>query len=223
MYRMNVWSVGVLLSLAVGVGSCSRVYVGSEDTSLLSTGLIGWQQVEGEQGSWKVENGVLYTDGGDGWLSTVRQYDDFVLSLEFRIPPGGSSGVILRAPHEGNPAYQGLEIQILDDAAEQWRDLKPDRHTGSIYDIQAPSEQAGGRAGEWQKMVIECRGSKVKVAVNGRNVIDTDVSFYPYKVNAHPGLTRRRGYIGLQNRGSKVEFRNIRLRPLAPEAMREDL
>lgn len=223
MYRMNVWSIGLLLSLAVGVGSCTRVHVGSEDTSLLSTGLVGWQQVEGEQGSWKVENGVLYTEGGDGWLSTVRQYDDFVLSLEFRLPSAGNSGVFIRAPHEGNPAYQGLEIQILDDAAQQSGDLQPDQYTGSIYDIQAPSERAGGKAGEWQKMAIECRGSRVKVVINSQKVIDTDTSFYPYKINAHPGLARRSGYIGLQNHGSKVEFRNIRLRPLPPEAVRKDL
>jgi len=223
MDRMYVWSVGLMLSLALSVISCSRVYVGSEDTSLLSTGLVGWQQVEGEQGSWKLENGVLYTEGGDGWLSTVRQYDDFVLSLEFRVPPAGNSGVFIRAPHEGNPAYEGLEIQILDDSAPQWSDLKPDQYTGSIYDIQAPSERAGGKPGAWQRMVIECRGSHVRVAVNGRKVIDTDTSFYPNKVATHPGLMRRSGYIGLQNHGSKIEFRNIRLRPLSPEATRKDL
>jgi hypothetical protein len=222
MYRMNVWSVSLLLSLTVGVGSCSRVHVRSEDTSLLSTGLVGWQQVEGEQGSWKLENGVLYTDGGNGWLSTVRQYDDFLLALEFRLPPAGNSGIFIRAPHEGDPAYNGLEIQILDDSAEQWSDLRADQYTGSIYDVQAPSERAGGKADEWQKMVIECRGSRVRVAVNGKMVIDTNMDFYPYKFATHPGLTRRSGYIGLQNHGSKVEFRNIRLRELV-EAMGKNM
>jgi hypothetical protein len=223
MDRMNVWLAGLMVSFTFGVGSCTRVYVGSGDTSLLSTGLVGWQQVEGEQGSWKMDNGVLYTEGGDGWLSTVRQYDDFILSLEFRLPPAGNSGVFIRAPHDGNPAYQGLEISILDDSAEQWGNLQPDQYTGSIYDVQAPAERVGGKAGQWQKMVIECRGSRLRVAVNGQKVIDTDTSFYPYKFAAHPGLTRRSGYIGLQNHGSKVEFRNIRLQPLSPEAARKDL
>ncbi len=221
MCRMNVWSIGLLLSLTLGVGSCSRVWVQSGDASLLSTGLVGWQQVEGERGSWKLENGVLFTEGGDGWLSTVRQYDDFVLSLEFRLPPAGNSGIFIRAPHEGDPAYQGLEIQILDDSAEQWSGLRPDQYTGSIYGIQAPSERAGGKAGQWQKMVIGCSGSRVKVVVNGRTVVDTDMSFYPYKFETHPGLTRRSGYIGLQSHGTKIEFRNIRLRPLPREMPRE--
>jgi hypothetical protein len=219
---MEVLSVVVALSLAFGVGSCSRIQSQGGSASLLSTGMVGWQQI-GEEGDWKLENGVLYTEGGSGWLSTVREYDDFVLSLEFRIPPGGNSGVFLRTPHDGNPAYQGLEIQILDDQAEKWSELRPEQYTGSIYDVQAPSERASGKASQWQRMVIGCRGSRVKVAINDQKVIDTDVSFYPYKVDTHPGLTRRSGYIGLQNHGSKVEFRNIRLRPLPPEAVRTDL
>lgn len=222
MCRMEVLSIGVALSLALGVGSCSRIQSQGASDSLLSTGMVGWQQI-GEEGDWKLENGVLSTEGGSGWLSTVREYDDFVLSLEFRIPPGGNSGVFLRTPHDGNPAYQGLEIQILDDRAEKWSELRPEQYTGSIYDVQAPSERAAGKAGEWQRMAIECRGSRVRVAVNDQKVIDTDMSFYPYKVDTHPGLTRRSGYIGLQNHGSKVEFRNIRLRPLPPEAVRGDL
>lgn len=217
MYRVNAWSVGLLLSLAFGVGSCSRVCVRSGDTNLLSTGLVGWQQIGGEQGGWKLQKGVLYTEGGSGWLSTVRQYDDFVLSLEFRVPPGGNSGVFVRSPHEGDPAYQGLEIQILDDSAEQWSHLRPDQYTGSIYDVQAPSERDAGKVGTWQRMVVECRGPRVRVALNGREVIDVDVTFYPYKVASHPGLTRRSGYIGLQNHGSKIEFRKIRLHELTQD------
>jgi len=72
-------------------------------------------------------------------------------------------------------------------------------------------------------MVIECRGSHVRVAVNGQKVIDTDTSFYPYKAETHPGLMRRSGYIGLQNHGSKVEFRNLQLRPLSSEGSRGDI
>jgi len=222
MCRMEVLSVGLTLSLVLGVGSCTRIQLQSGSANLLSTGMVGWQEIGGE-GDWKLENGVLCTEGGSGWLSTVREYDDFVLSLEFRIPPGGNSGVFLRTPHDGNPAYQGLEIQILDDRAEKWSELRPEQYTGSIYDVQAPSERAAGKAGQWQRMTIGCRGSRVKVAVNDQTVIDTDMNFYPYKVDTHPGLARRRGYIGLQNHGSKVEFRNIRLQPLPPAAARSDL
>jgi hypothetical protein len=215
-------SIGLLLSVLFVAGSCSRVQSRSEDANLLSTGLVGWQQIDGNDGAWRFEDGVLYTEGGGGWLSTVCQYDDFVLALEFCLPPGGNSGVFVRAPHEGNPAYQGMEIQILDDDADEWRGLRPEQYAGSIYDVQAPSERAGKGADEWQRMVIECRGPRVRVALNGRKVIDTRVDYYPYKYNTHPGLTRQSGYIGLQNHGSKIEFRNIRIREL-PETVRKDL
>jgi hypothetical protein len=208
--------VALLVFLILGSGSCSRSHRLSGDRGLLATGLVGWQQIGGTPGSWKFGKGVLSTEGaGGGWLSTVRPYGDFVLSLEFRVPAGGNSGVFIRAPHEGDPAYQGMEIQILDDYHEQYRDLRPDQYTGSIYGVQAPSERASKAAGQWQEMVIVCSGPQVKVVLNGERIIDTNVEFYPYKFEAHPGLTRRHGYIGLQSHGSRIEFRNIRIKLLS--------
>ena len=108
-----------------------------------------------------------------------------------------------------------MEIQIIHDRADQWRDLRPNQYTGSIYDVQAPSERASKRANEWQAMTIRCRGPQVKVVLNGQEVVETNTTYYPYKYEAHPGLTRRTGYIGLQDHGGGVEFRNIRIKPLA--------
>lgn len=212
MDRMKAVSVISLLLLSVGAGSCTRMHTRSQGIDLLSTGLVGWQQTGGQEGTWQFEDGILYTEGENGgWLATLRQYDDFMLSLEFRVSPGGNSGVFIRAPLEGDPAYAGMEIQILDDYAERWRDLQPYQYTGSIYDIQAPSERAGREADEWQTMVIAARGTRVKVILNGEKVVDTDVAYFPYKFDTHPGLKRSRGYIGLQNHGSRVEFRNVRI------------
>lgn len=219
MYRMKVVFVILLSLLTLGAGSCSRMDARAQGTDLLSTGLIGWQQIEGQEGNWHFENGVLYTDAeAGGWLSTTRPYDDFVLSLEFRVPPEGNSGVFIRAPHEGNPAYAGMEIQILDDYADKWSHLEPDQYAGSIYDVQAPSERASKKADKWQKMVVIARGPQVRVILNGRKVVNTNVTYYPYKLGTHPGLNRASGYIGLQSHGSRVEFRNIRIREL-PGAM----
>jgi hypothetical protein len=220
--RMKAVEGVLLLLLTVGGGSCSRMNMYARDTDLLATGLIGWQQIGGQQGCWHFDKGILYPEGeGGGWLSTTRPYDDFVLSLEFRVPPGGNSGVFLRAPQEGDPAYTGLEIQILDDYAEQWRDLQPYQYTGSIYDVQAPSERASRPAGQWQKMVIVARGPRIGVLLNGLQVIDTDLTYYPHKLETHPGLQRERGYIGLQSHSGRVEFRKIGIRELTG-ASRQD-
>ncbi|MBN1360028.1 MAG: DUF1080 domain-containing protein [Sedimentisphaerales bacterium] len=204
-----------LVCLSTMASSCTSTGAARGHADLLSTGLVGWQQIGGQTGSWRFRSGVLSTDGSaGGWLSTVRQYGDFRLSLEFRIAPGGNSGVFIRAPHEGDPAYAGLEIQILDDYAEPHEGLAAAQYTASIYDVQAPSERASKAADEWQRMVITCKGPCVKVVLNGRRVIDTNLTYFPYKYAAHPGLARSAGYIGLQNHGSRVEFRDIRIEAL---------
>ena len=203
-----------LTSMVVLLSSCTQLQFGSQQ-DLLADGLEGWQQIEGKAGTWKFEDGILYTaGGGGGWLSTTQQYDDFKLELEFRVPPGGNSGVFVRSPREGNPAYVGMEIQLLDDYADRWAKLRPTQYTGSIYDVQAPSKRASKKAGQWQKMVIVCDGPKVQVTLNGTRIIDTNVNDYPDKAEKHPGLKRASGYIGLQDHGSRVDFRNIKITEL---------
>ncbi len=177
--------------------------------------LTGWEIIDGREGSWQVEADILYTQGeGGGWLSTTKQYANFRLSLDFRLPPGGNSGVFLRAPHQGNPAYQGMEIQVLDDYADQYSELRPWQYTGSIYAVEAPMERATKSAGEWQHMEIVCDGPKVRVTLNGTVIIDTNLIKHMNKTEEHPGLKRRSGYIGLQNHSTRVDYRNIHIQEL---------
>ncbi len=176
------------------------------------TDLTGWQIIDGLPDSWQVQDSLLYTTGkGGGWLSTDRVFGDFKLELELRLPPGGNSGVFIRAPHEGDPAYTGLEIQLLDDYARQYANLKPWQYCGSIYGIQAPIQRVSKPNGTWQKMVIECRGSQIKVTLNDLMIIDTDLIEHMDQETTHPGIKRREGHIGLQNHSTRVEFRNIRI------------
>jgi len=211
----KVVSVLVLLLLSLGLGSCAGMRVRSADADLLATGLVGWQQIGGQQGAWHFADGILSIGDEDGgWLATCRPYDNFGLSLEFRIPPGGDSGVFLRAPLEGDPAYTGLEIQILDDYAEQAAHLAPYEYTGSIYGLQGPSERVSRTAGQWQKMVVIACGTHLQVGLNGRKIVDTDLTYYAHQAGTRPGLLRQSGYLGLQSRGRPVEFRSITLREL---------
>lgn len=221
--RVKAGPLVLLFWFALTAGSCSPVRMCCEPrgVDLLATGLVGWQQIGGQRDAWRLENGVLSgrasssdAQAGAGWLATVEQYDDFELSLEFRLAPGAESGIFVRAPLRGDPTYAGMEIQILDDATRNWGALSADQVSGSIYGVQAPSERMGGRAGRWQQLVVRCRGPRIGVALNGRKVVDADTTFYPYLYETHPGLTRRRGYIGLQHH-SGVEFRNIAIQPLA--------
>ncbi len=172
--------------------------------------LTGWQVVDGQPEHWLVNDRVLAAvPDGKGWLSSTREYADFDLNLEFRVSPGGNSGIFLRAPLTGDPAYTGMEIQILDDYAVHYADLKPWQYTGSLYDLSAPEIRVSKSAGEWQKMRIRCSGPHLQVELNGRIINDVNLIDFMHREPQHPGIKRRKGFIGLQNHGLSVEFRNI--------------
>jgi hypothetical protein len=179
--------------------------------------LAGWQGMHGEAKNWTAVAGVLTGTGGEGaqWLATTAEYDDFDLSMEFNVPEDGNSGVFIRAPKDGIPYVDGMEIQLLDDEGEKWKGLQPDQFTGSIYAVVAPSKRVTKPAGEWQTMRILCVGRTCQVWVNGQQVIDANLD---HLVETHgekvPGLKRDRGFIGLQNHGDPVSFRNIDLRAI---------
>lgn len=204
-----------VLLLAMGLAAGFQPLAAEEWQKLFNgKDLFGWEEV-GSQGSWQAADGILYCSGkGSGWISTARTYANFELDLEFRVPADGNSGVFLRAPREGNPAFEGMEIQVLDDAAPMYAKLMPEQYTGSIYDVQAASPRVTKEAGQWQHMNILCDGRKVKVTVNGKTVVDANLDDYPAKFDKHPGLKRADGYIGLQNHGSRLDYRNIKIRQL---------
>ena len=175
----------------------------------------GWVPVGGQPGNWSVDDGRLVTKGqGGGWLSTERTYADFALSLEYSVSPGGNSGVFLRAPRQGDPAYTGMEIQILDDDAEMYRDLKPFQYTGSIYGVVAARRGHTQPPDHWNRLEITARGPKVTVTLNGTSIVDANLEDHADAVAAHPGIRRTDGYIGLQTHSDRVEFRNIKIKEL---------
>jgi hypothetical protein len=146
----------------------------------------------------------------------VREYGNFQLDLDFRVPAGGNSGVFIRAPHGGDPAYTGMEIQVLDDYAPEYATLQPWQYTGSIYAVQAPASRASKKANEWQHMQIIADGPHILVTLNGQRIIDTSLIMHMDKERSHPGLKRRSGFIGLQNHSTKIEYRNIKLKEIRP-------
>jgi hypothetical protein len=177
--------------------------------------LDGWQVNEGGNIKvWGAEKGVLFVNGGGGgWLMTDKEYADFELRLQFKMPKMGNSGVGLRSPLKGDPAYVGMEIQLLDDA--NWKGLRPAQHTGSIYDV-VPAAKIVTRAhGEWNQMRIVAKGRHVLVELNGAKLVDANLDDYAEKHGKrHPGLLRARGHIGLQSYNYRVEFKDIVLKAL---------
>ena len=148
------------------------------------------------------------------WLATKEEFGNFELQREDNIPENGNSGVFIRAPKNGAPWVAGLEIQVLDDYGSKWKGLKPAQFTGSIYAVQAPSQRATKKAGEWQTMRIRCNGGQCCVWINGQCIIDVSLKKLAPKAKNVTGLKRTQGFIGLQNHASPVHFRNIQIKRL---------
>src|SRR6266849_3195527 len=180
--------------------------------------LAGWQIV-GQKGSgYSVEDGVLVcpADGG-GNLFTIREYANFVLRFEFRLFEGSNNGIGIRAPLEGDAAYAGMEIQILDDEAPRYQGkLKPAKYQGTIYDV-IPAKQGFKKpTGEWNSEEITAKGRLITVVLNGTTIVDADLDSVrdPAVLKKHPGLARPSGHIGLLGHGPQSRFRNFRIRKL---------
>lgn len=184
--------------------------------------LKGWQRIAGKASAWGVENGCLVSFGeGGGWLGTERPYADFILRLEFKLTPESNSGVYLRAPADNQSiSRRGLEIQILDEYHPRYKDIKPWQFTGAIYHVAPPERGHLKPAGAWNTMEIKAEGTHVVIKLNGATIVDDRLDSHPDRAVEHSGLKRTEGLIGLQSHNGRVEFRNLRIKDLAPSKPR---
>ncbi len=184
-----------------------------------TAGWRGYRQEHCPPG-WQVVDGALARVGEAGDLVTEAEYEDFELELEWRIAPGGNSGIMFRVTEDHDAPWEtGPEFQLLDDAAH--RDgLDPRTSTGSNYAMHAPSADATRPAGEWNQARLVVRGAHVEHWLNGVQVVeyelwsdDWEQRVAACKWNERPDYGRRtRGRIALQDHGDAVAFRNLRIR-----------
>ena len=180
--------------------------------------LTGWQ---GAVNGHEVVNGVLRSKPNvREVLYTTREFDDFIVQLEFKLSPGSNNGLAIRYPGSGDPAYTGMcEIQILDPGHPNAGKLAPSQHHGSAFGMAAAQQGRLKPVGEWNFQQVTVRGSKIRVELNGSVILETDLANVNKFLNnaPHPGKDRKRGYFGFYPINSVTEFRNIRIRPLTNE------
>ena len=180
------------------------------------TNLDGWTgNVEG----YAAENGhiVCLKDGG-GNLYIDKEYSDFELRFEFKLEAGGNNGLGIRAEQGKDAAYYGMELQILDDTAEDYAELEPWQYHGSIYGVVASERGHQNPVGEWNSQTVIANGNQITVILNGTTIVDADIQEAAANGTVdekeHPGLFNPSGYIGFLGHGHRVEFRNIRIKEL---------
>lgn len=162
---------------------------------------------------------VIYPSrGGKGDLFTKEEFDDFVFRFEFQLTPGANNGLGIRAPLEGTAAYEGIELQILDNDADIYKKLEPYQYHGSVYGVIPAKRGYLKPVGEWNYQEVYVQGNQIKVILNGQVILDGNIGDAikngTMDGREHPGLSRRSGHIGFLGHGSVVRFRNIRVKEL---------
>jgi len=179
--------------------------------------LQDWTLMRGHGPGYIVKDGMIVCpkDGG-GNLYTEKEYANFVFRFEFRLEAGGNNGVGIRAPLEGDAAYVGMEIQILDNEDAKYKDLRPAQYHGSVYDVIPAKRGFVKKPGEWNTEEIRAEGRRIQVTVNGTVILDADLDTVedPEVLKKHPGLARKSGHVGFLGHQEYMEFRNIRIKEL---------
>ena len=169
--------------------------------------------------NWAVENGELVLKDpkfGDIW--TKAKYENFVLDLEYKLEKGSNSGVFLRT--QNHSWLPWIEIQVIDCFGKG-----ADKHSGgAVYDVMAPSVNAVKAVGQWNRMSVTAKDSRICVVLNGVCVADIDLNNWP-EAHKNPDETKnkfdiaykdlpRSGFIGFQDHGVRVSYRNVRIKEL---------
>ena len=174
--------------------------------------LTGWV---GATDGYKVEDGVLYCDPKKGGkLMTAKAYDNFILRFDFLLYTNSNNGLGIRAPLQGDAAYNAMELQILDDSGSQYTKLQPYQYHGSIYGVVPAKRGFQKKVGQWNVQEVRAIGSKITVILNGEVIVDADLATVKETLDkkAHPGLHNPKGHIGWLGHGTRVDWRNIRIK-----------
>jgi hypothetical protein len=178
--------------------------------------LDGWV---GNKSSYRAENGMIIIDPkgeGGGNLYTEKQYGNFNLRFEFQLTPGANNGLGIHTPLEGDAAYVGKELQILDNTASKYDKLEVYQFHGSVYGVIPAKKGFLKPVGEWNQQEVIVKHPKIKIILNGTVILEGD--YLEASKNGtldhkdHPGLQRSQGHIGFLGHGDVVHFKNIRIR-----------
>ena len=178
-------------------------------------------QWTGNKSGYVVKDGAIEVNpqnGSGGNLYTKDEFGNFILRFEFQLTPGANNGIGIRAPLEGDAAYVGMEIQVLDNDAPKYKDLHVYQYHGSVYGVIPAKRGFLLPVGEWNKEEIIANGNKIKVILNGHVILDGDIKEASKNGTLdhkdHPGLLRKSGHIGFLGHGDVVRFKNLRVKKL---------
>ncbi len=185
------------------------------------TATTGWVNREKDTlaAGWEAKAGVLTCKSGGDAVYQTEQFENFMLSIDWKIADKGNSGVFIRMSSQKDWINTGMEVQILD-VNEAGEMSHPSHVAGALYDVVVPNADAPKmKAGEWNHFDIVCDGPKISCKMNGTTTFAINVSEEKWqknqgKFNKPYGTLPRKGYLMLQDHHSMVEFKNIKIKVL---------
>lgn len=179
--------------------------------------LSGWA---GPSQNYDIEGGVIRCKPGKGGtIYTEKEYSDFVVRFQFKLPPGGNNGLAIRYPGSGDTAYVGMcELQVLDNDASKYSKLDKRQYHGSAYGMVAAHRGFLRPTGEWNFQEVTVKGSTIKVELNGTEILYADLAgVTEFMGKPVSGKDRTSGHFGFAGHSDPVEFRDVQILDLAKE------
>lgn len=170
---------------------------------------------------YTLEDGTISlvpSKGSGGNLYTKQEYGNFVIRFDFQLTPAANNGLGIRAPMEGDAAYGGMELQIIDNEHPVYKNLEVYQYHGSVYGVIPAKRGFLKPVGEWNTQEVIANGDQIKITLNGEVILDGNIREAAKNGTIdgknHPGLFNKKGHIAFLGHGSPVKFRNIRVKEL---------
>lgn len=204
------------LATALTAAACALGQANAGESAGNPVSLFNGKDLTGWKGTgYEVRDGAVVCAPQGRNLMTVKQYSDYVFEFEFKLPPGGNNGIGIHYPGHGDPAFTGMEVQVLDNSHPKHRGLKDYQFHGGLYTLKAAKKGHLKPVGEWNREKITVRGSKVTVELNGTVINEADLDKLAKKHPGHQGVKRRSGHIAFCGHGDAVQFRAMRITGLS--------
>lgn len=202
----------ILLAIAIINSACAGEFVdlfnGKDFTNWGAAGKT-------KQAGYEVKDGTITSTKKCRVLKTEKQYSSYVLQFEFKLTSGANNGLGVHYPGQGDAAYTGMEIQILDNTHPKYAKLKDYQFHGGLYTLVAAKKGHLKPVGEWNKETVTINGPMVKVELNGTVIMEANLDEINKTKPKHKGAKRREGHIAFCGHGDIVSFKNIRIKELA--------
>ncbi|MBR9761131.1 DUF1080 domain-containing protein [bacterium] len=202
--------------LLIAVACVSSVYAGEFVSLFNGKDFTGWGGAgKPEQSGYVIkEGGIIESTKKCRFLITEKEYSNYVFEFEFKLTAGANNGLGIHYPGKGDPAYTGMEIQILDNTHPKYAKLKDYQFHGGLYTLVAAKKGHLKPVGEWNKEIVTVNGPNVKVELNGVVIMEANLDEVNKSKPKHNGAKRRKGHLCFCGHGAIISLKNLRIKEL---------